>query len=433
MMRSPLGGHVMPQSKLGRHRPHGSHWPAAGTVTAVPHCLERRAGRGRRLPGCTGGHGALWPPPARPAEPRFVEDHAAFGGSATSATASAGPAAAAPRRRPRRPRSPAPAPWPGRPARSGRARRATSAPPSGSRSTTPTRKARPSASPSTAIRRPGPRSVRSCSIPADRARPGSTSSPPRWPCCRRHALSSISTWSASIPRAWPAAPRSAVRAARARPVLRPRSRRPSTAAGFDALVAGDQPVRPGLPGPERQPAALRRHRRRGPGHGPDPRGARRRQAHLPRLLVRHPPRRHLRRAVPDPRPGHGPRRRPRPGRGSRSASTWPRPSPSTPSSTPSSPTARRSASCAWKPGGDLRTAFEALMAGLKAQPPAGHRRPHGRARRRPSTAWPSRCTDRADWPDLAAALQRAEQGDGSLLLAVLRPLHRPAPRRHLQQ
>jgi pimeloyl-ACP methyl ester carboxylesterase len=71
--------------------------------------------------------------------------------------------------------------------------------------------------------------------------------------------------------------------------------------------------------------------------------------------------------------------------------------------------------CAWKPGGNLRTAYDALMAGVKV-----HRLPGLGAR----TLGPGEAAygvalplyDRADWPELAVALQRASEGDGSLLL-----------------
>jgi pimeloyl-ACP methyl ester carboxylesterase len=73
------------------------------------------------------------------------------------------------------------------------------------------------------------------------------------------------------------------------------------------------------------------------------------------------------------------------------------------------------ASCGWKPGGDLRTAFDALMAGLKVRRlPGIGARTVGPAEAFYGVALP--LYDRADWPGLAAALQRAEQGDGSLLL-----------------
>jgi pimeloyl-ACP methyl ester carboxylesterase len=71
--------------------------------------------------------------------------------------------------------------------------------------------------------------------------------------------------------------------------------------------------------------------------------------------------------------------------------------------------------CTWKPGVDLRRAYDSLMAGLKV-----HRLPGIGAR----TLGPGEAFygvalplyDRSEWPDLATALQRAERGDGSLLL-----------------
>jgi pimeloyl-ACP methyl ester carboxylesterase len=72
-------------------------------------------------------------------------------------------------------------------------------------------------------------------------------------------------------------------------------------------------------------------------------------------------------------------------------------------------------SCAWKPGGDLRTDFDALMAGLRQ-----HRLPGiGSRTLGPGEAFLGVALplyDRSTWPDLAAALQAATRGDGSLLL-----------------
>jgi len=71
--------------------------------------------------------------------------------------------------------------------------------------------------------------------------------------------------------------------------------------------------------------------------------------------------------------------------------------------------------CAWKPGGDLRTAYDALIARLKV-----HRLPGiGTRTLGPGEAFYGVALplyDRSDWPDLASALQRASHGDGSLLL-----------------
>jgi hypothetical protein len=71
--------------------------------------------------------------------------------------------------------------------------------------------------------------------------------------------------------------------------------------------------------------------------------------------------------------------------------------------------------CAWKPGGDLRAAYDAIMAGLKV-----HRLPGiGTRTLGPGEAFYGVALplyDRSEWPDLASALQRAGHGDGSLLL-----------------
>ena len=79
----------------------------------------------------------------------------------------------------------------------------------------------------------------------------------------------------------------------------------------------------------------------------------------------------------------------------------------------------------WKPGGDLRTAFDALMAGLTVQPPPRGSAPAPSARAEAFYGVALPLYDRADWPDLAAALQRAEHGDGSLLLQFSDALHQP--------
>jgi pimeloyl-ACP methyl ester carboxylesterase len=72
-------------------------------------------------------------------------------------------------------------------------------------------------------------------------------------------------------------------------------------------------------------------------------------------------------------------------------------------------------SCAWKPGGDLRTAFDTLMAGLRL-----HRLPGiGSRTLGPGEAFYGVALplyDRSTWPDLAAALEAASRGDGSVLL-----------------
>jgi pimeloyl-ACP methyl ester carboxylesterase len=74
-------------------------------------------------------------------------------------------------------------------------------------------------------------------------------------------------------------------------------------------------------------------------------------------------------------------------------------------------------SCVWKPGGDLHAAFEALMARIRTQPlPAAGKRTLG-----PGDAYfgvARALYDHATWPDLAAALQAAERGDGSPLIRL---------------
>ena len=92
---------------------------------------------------------------------------------------------------------------------------------------------------------------------------------------------------------------------------------PDDAAERDALIDGCGGVRVGLRARERQPAAAHDHRGRGARHGGDPQGARRGQALVPGLLVRHLPRRRVRAPVPRPRARVRPRRRGRPDPGLR--------------------------------------------------------------------------------------------------------------------
>jgi pimeloyl-ACP methyl ester carboxylesterase len=70
--------------------------------------------------------------------------------------------------------------------------------------------------------------------------------------------------------------------------------------------------------------------------------------------------------------------------------------------------------CVWKPTGDLRLAFDTLMSQIRAHPlPVGTRSVG------PGEAFlgvADGLYDRQSWPDLAAALSRAGQGDGSVLL-----------------
>jgi pimeloyl-ACP methyl ester carboxylesterase len=72
-------------------------------------------------------------------------------------------------------------------------------------------------------------------------------------------------------------------------------------------------------------------------------------------------------------------------------------------------------SCAWKPGGDLHSAFDALMASLKVRRlPGIGGRTLGPGEAFYGVALP--LYDRASWPALAAALEAASRGDGSVLL-----------------
>ena len=92
-----------------------------------------------------------------------------------------------------------------------------------------------------------------------------------------------------------------------------------------------------------------RNRQRRQGSGCHSRGAGRRQADLPRLLVRHPDRLRLRRGLPAERAGDDPRRRRRPQRRSRSRRTCGRPRDSRTRSTTTPPTAPRSRPARWAP------------------------------------------------------------------------------------
>ena len=192
---------------------------------------------------------------------------------------------------------------------------------------------------------------------------------------------------------------------------------PPTPAGFAALVAADRTLAAGcearsgaeLPYVSTVDAARDMDvLRAGPG---------RRQAHLSGLLVRKPAGRHLRRAVSDPRPGHGPRRRTRSGPAGphrdRSAVRRPR--------RPAAAVLRRvrpALACAWRPGRQPRAAFEALVARVRANPLPAQRtsRPVGPAAVLWGTAPPS--TRPATWPELAQALQAASHGDGTDFLAL---------------
>jgi hypothetical protein len=70
--------------------------------------------------------------------------------------------------------------------------------------------------------------------------------------------------------------------------------------------------------------------------------------------------------------------------------------------------------CAWKPGGDLRAAFDALMAQIRIHPLMVGSRSVGPGQAFFAVAVP--LYDRGYWPQLANALAAASQGDGSVLL-----------------
>ena len=83
-------------------------------------------------------------------------------------------------------------------------------------------------------------------------------------------------------------------------------------------------------------------------------------------------------------------------------------------------------SCAWKPGGDLRAAFDALMARIRARPlPGAGARTVGPGEAFIAVAWP--LYDRASWGSLALALNRAGRGDGSVLLGFFDQYTRRGP------
>ncbi|CAK7288283.1 hypothetical protein SGPA1_60185 [Streptomyces misionensis JCM 4497] len=86
---------------------------------------------------------------------------------------------------------------------------------------------------------------------------------------------------------------------------RPDPRRPG---GTRRGGGGGQEVRTGLRGALGAAAAACLHRRGGPGHGRAARGAGRPQAELRRRVLRHPPRRDLRRSLPGPGGPRGPGR-----------------------------------------------------------------------------------------------------------------------------
>ena len=144
---------------------------------------------------------------------------------------------------------------------------------------------------------------------------------------------------------------------------------PTTPAEIAAAVALAKAFAARLPGPRRRAARLRRHPRRGPRPGRHALGARRRQALLPGQVLRHVPRRDVRRRVPDPRRADGARRRHRPVAdvASRSTSARPRASSWPPARswpTASSGPAARSGATSTRPWCKLG----AFLRGLDAHP-----------------------------------------------------------------
>ncbi|HWW55017.1 MAG TPA: alpha/beta hydrolase, partial [Acidimicrobiales bacterium] len=72
--------------------------------------------------------------------------------------------------------------------------------------------------------------------------------------------------------------------------------------------------------------------------------------------------------------------------------------------------------CAWQPGQNPRAAFDALMASIRNHPLSVGSRSVGPAEAFLGVVTP--LYNKADWPVLATALQRAFQGDGSILLQL---------------
>ena len=217
------------------------------------------------------------------------------------------------------------------------------------------------------------------------------------------------------------------------PVLLHRSRAPY---GLRFRRPGGGRSHPGLElrDPEPGRVAECQHRRRGPGHGCAASRTRRRQADLPRLLVRKPPGRHLRQSFPNPRPRHGPRWRTRPGPAGRHRD-------------------RSTVRIPRRPAAGLLRRVHRIPIRLRLAP---RRQP----RPRPSRPWspgsganplPAQGTSRrvgpaavlwgaaqalywpATWPDLAQALQAAAQGDGTDFLELSDAYVGRQRRRHLQQ
>ena len=95
---------------------------------------------------------------------------------------------------------------------------------------------------------------------------------------------------------------------------------------------------------------------------PDPPGGRRREDHLPRVLVRHAHRVDVRGPLSGSHPRDGPRRRASTRASSEISSGPARRRPSRRRSAASSPLRAREASCAFHEGGNSAKAFDALMA-----------------------------------------------------------------------
>lgn len=72
--------------------------------------------------------------------------------------------------------------------------------------------------------------------------------------------------------------------------------------------------------------------------------------------------------------------------------------------------------CTWRPGGDLKTAYNKLVASITAHPLPVGRRQLTAGELFYGVAAP--LYDKTDWPILAAALQLASQGDGSTMLQL---------------
>ncbi|HWW53337.1 MAG TPA: alpha/beta hydrolase, partial [Acidimicrobiales bacterium] len=73
-------------------------------------------------------------------------------------------------------------------------------------------------------------------------------------------------------------------------------------------------------------------------------------------------------------------------------------------------------SCAWHPGNDQRAAFDNLLASIRAHPLVVGNRTVGPGEAYLGVVTPLYSKD--NWPDLGLALQRAFQGDGSVLLQL---------------